>query len=283
MKRAFLALLLGACLIGGNALAKVNVNEASLEELDTLPGIGEARAQAIIDYRRRNGPFKSLRDLKKVPELSDSVVDGMKGKVAYTGPTRIDGADEKAADKTVPTSAERSAVKRAARAEERDAATPQCHAAPSRPVLAAPAPSPVGATPARPAMPGSASLGKPATPATPATPAGPARPATLGVQGDTAAPAASPAAPARPAMPGKPAAPAIADKPSNTSAPARPAAPASPMAKPAAPAMPGKASGEAHPAAPASPVAKPVPAAPAKPAAPAMPARPAMPAQPAGQ
>ncbi len=45
---------------------KVNINRASMEELMTLKGVGEATAQKIVEDRRVNGPFKSVDDLKRV-------------------------------------------------------------------------------------------------------------------------------------------------------------------------------------------------------------------------
>lgn len=57
---------------------KVNINTASKEELMTLPGIGEAKALAILAYRQENGPFSSLEELKKVEGIKDGVFSKMK-------------------------------------------------------------------------------------------------------------------------------------------------------------------------------------------------------------
>ncbi|QER42336.1 ComEA family DNA-binding protein [Thermodesulfobacterium sp. TA1] len=48
---------------------KLDVNQATVEELEKLPGIGKKTAQAIVDYREKNGPFKSWEDLEKVKGL----------------------------------------------------------------------------------------------------------------------------------------------------------------------------------------------------------------------
>ena len=59
-------------------IGKINVNTATLEELDLLPGIGPAIAQRIIDYRKENGVFKQIEDLKKVRGIGDSIFDQIK-------------------------------------------------------------------------------------------------------------------------------------------------------------------------------------------------------------
>lgn len=44
----------------------ININTASAQILDTLPGIGAVLAQRIVDYRQNNGPFQEITDLSKV-------------------------------------------------------------------------------------------------------------------------------------------------------------------------------------------------------------------------
>lgn len=61
---------------------KVNINTASLAELDSLPGIGPALAQRIIDYRANHGPFTTLEDLKKVTGIGDSKFERLKDRIS---------------------------------------------------------------------------------------------------------------------------------------------------------------------------------------------------------
>lgn len=56
---------------------KINVNTASAEELQTLPGIGEKRAADIVDYRARNGPFRIPEDLTKVKGIGEGILEGL--------------------------------------------------------------------------------------------------------------------------------------------------------------------------------------------------------------
>ncbi len=57
----------------------VNINTAQFAELDSLPGIGQVKAQAILDYRQRIGLFTSLEDLMKVEGISQSVFNKLIG------------------------------------------------------------------------------------------------------------------------------------------------------------------------------------------------------------
>lgn len=54
-----------------DAGGKVNINTATVEQLDTLPGVGESTAQKIIADREENGPFGSPEDLKRVSGIGD--------------------------------------------------------------------------------------------------------------------------------------------------------------------------------------------------------------------
>lgn len=57
---------------------KVNINTATQTELETLPGIGPSTALKIIEYRKENGKFKSIEDIKNVSGIGDSKFNKVK-------------------------------------------------------------------------------------------------------------------------------------------------------------------------------------------------------------
>lgn len=61
-----------------NKNSKININTANLEELDTLPGIGESTANKIINYRKENGKFETIEEIKEVSGIGDSKFEQIK-------------------------------------------------------------------------------------------------------------------------------------------------------------------------------------------------------------
>ena len=65
----------------------VNINTATLEELQLLPGIGAARAQAVVDARKTRGGFRKLEDLLEVKGIGDTSLARLRPHVALQGKT----------------------------------------------------------------------------------------------------------------------------------------------------------------------------------------------------
>lgn len=59
----------------------ININTATKEDLDTLPGIGPATAQKIIDYRQEHGNFSSIEDIKNVKGIGEAKFSKMQDKI----------------------------------------------------------------------------------------------------------------------------------------------------------------------------------------------------------
>jgi competence protein ComEA len=107
MKKLLLALVLWFA-VAGIAVAAVNINTATKEELTSLKGVGEKRAQEIIDYRKKNGDFKSVDDLEKVPGIGPGIMKQIRSEVSVTGKTTT----TKSADTGAKTKADEKAVKK---------------------------------------------------------------------------------------------------------------------------------------------------------------------------
>jgi len=60
--------------------ARVNINAASADELARLPGVGPAKAKAIVEYRSEE-PFRKPEDLRKVKGIGDKLYDRLKDQI----------------------------------------------------------------------------------------------------------------------------------------------------------------------------------------------------------
>ncbi|MBR5753148.1 MAG: ComEA family DNA-binding protein [Clostridia bacterium] len=66
---------------GIDSTGRVNLNTATIEDLKTLKGIGDAKAQAILDDRTENGPFTSVDDLTRVSGIGQKTLDGLRDQI----------------------------------------------------------------------------------------------------------------------------------------------------------------------------------------------------------
>ncbi|MEG1255136.1 helix-hairpin-helix domain-containing protein [Clostridium sp.] len=64
-----------------NSNGKININKATLEELQTLSGIGEVKAQSILEYREANGKFNTIDELANITGIGAKTVEKLRDKV----------------------------------------------------------------------------------------------------------------------------------------------------------------------------------------------------------
>jgi competence protein ComEA len=66
---------------GKTAVDKININSATLDDLQKLPRIGPKVAQRILDFRKQNGPFKRVEDLMKVKGIGEKTFTQLKEQI----------------------------------------------------------------------------------------------------------------------------------------------------------------------------------------------------------
>lgn len=116
MKKLLLILL--ACFAFSTAAfaGQVNLNSATTVELEALKGVGPVKAKAIMDYRAKNGPFKSVDDLEKVPGFGKKTVDKLRADLTVNGgaaPAKVEGKAKPEAKKdAAPAKADDKAAKK---------------------------------------------------------------------------------------------------------------------------------------------------------------------------
>ena len=71
----------------GGLSGVVNINTATAEELQLLPGIGESRAKAVIELRKQNGGFKSVDELAQVKGIGEAALKRLRPHVRIQGKT----------------------------------------------------------------------------------------------------------------------------------------------------------------------------------------------------
>lgn len=92
-KILFVLTLLG---MSFNVFAAVNLNTATQAELESLAGVGPVKAQAILDYRKKNGGFKSVDELEKVDGIGANTLENVRKNVTISGKTTVAPADKTA-------------------------------------------------------------------------------------------------------------------------------------------------------------------------------------------
>ena len=69
---------------------KIDLNTADQYDLRRLPGIGEKRAQAILDWREEHGPFSYVEDLIQVPGIGEGILEGLMDQAIAGGETNAE-------------------------------------------------------------------------------------------------------------------------------------------------------------------------------------------------
>ena len=74
------------------SVAMVNINTASVAELDALPGVGSKTAALIVEYRQKNGPFKKIEELMNVRGVGEKSFLKLRAQISVGAPRAADHA-----------------------------------------------------------------------------------------------------------------------------------------------------------------------------------------------
>lgn len=91
MKKIIAALLI-SLIFSFSAYAAINLNTASRSQLESIKGIGPSKAQAIIDYRKKHGDFRSITALEKVNGIGPETLKNIRKKVTVSGQAKEEDA-----------------------------------------------------------------------------------------------------------------------------------------------------------------------------------------------
>jgi len=81
MKKAIGSLLLMASFIAGTAFAAVNINTATQSELEAVKGLGPSKAKAIMEYREKQGGFRSVDELDNVKGFGKASINKLRSEL----------------------------------------------------------------------------------------------------------------------------------------------------------------------------------------------------------
>jgi len=115
--KKMLLVLASLFMFAGAAFAGVNINTATQAELETLSGLGPVKAKAIVDYRKKNGNFKSVDDLEKVEGIGPATLKNLRKDVSVSGATTVKAETKE--DKKADTKSAKEAPKKAAKDEKK--------------------------------------------------------------------------------------------------------------------------------------------------------------------
>lgn len=102
--KKLLLVLIAFLTFSGLAMAAVNLNTASKAELEAVKGIGPKKADAVLEYRKKNGPFKNVDDLKKVSGFGDKSVASMRSELTVDAAAPAKTAKAEAKKESKPAS-----------------------------------------------------------------------------------------------------------------------------------------------------------------------------------